>query len=342
MGEEGGSESVSLSLAQLPEHDHSLPPAIGGFTSKTGNGAPYNNMQPFLGMTYRIATQGIFPSRNGIGAAGEAGDPFLAEVVLSANPTIPNGWLSTDGQILPLSQNTALFALLGTDYGGNGATTFALPDTRGRSVIHTGNGPGPGLSDQSLGQVQGNESLILLPSNLPPHLHTLPPSPDLTGITGLGIPQTNMQPTLAMNYIIALSGVYPLREEGNISMDDPFIGEISLFAGNFAPQGWAFCDGQILPLAQNTALFSILGTYYGGDGRTTFALPDLRDRLAVGFGQGPGLSLWDLGQQDGTEINSLSISEMPAHTHDYIAVPEPSSLTLISAGALLLARRRKR
>lgn len=96
---------------------------------------------------------------------------------------------------------------------------------------------------------------------------------------------------------------------------EPFVGEIALFAGNFAPRGWAFCDGQLLPIAQNQALFSILGTTYGGDGRTTFALPDLRGRVPVHLGTGPGLSTYDLGQNGGTETVTLTVSNLPSHNH---------------------------
>jgi len=96
---------------------------------------------------------------------------------------------------------------------------------------------------------------------------------------------------------------------------DPFIGEIKMFGGNFAPRSWAFCDGQLLPIAQNTALFSILGTTYGGDGRTTFALPDLRGRAAVHAGHGPGLTDRRLGSRGGTEITTLNVTNMPSHTH---------------------------
>ena len=96
---------------------------------------------------------------------------------------------------------------------------------------------------------------------------------------------------------------------------EAFIASIILFAGNFAPRGWAFCDGQILSIAQNTALFSLLGTTYGGNGQTTFALPDLRSRVPVHPGQGPGLSSVLLGQQGGTEQHTLTIDQMPAHRH---------------------------
>lgn len=97
---------------------------------------------------------------------------------------------------------------------------------------------------------------------------------------------------------------------------DPFVAEIRIFPFNFAPKGWAFCDGQILPLSQNTALFALLGTTYGGNGSSTFALPNLQGRAPMHPGQGPGLSLYDLGQEGGSETVSLLESEMPAHAHN--------------------------
>lgn len=93
------------------------------------------------------------------------------------------------------------------------------------------------------------------------------------------------------------------------------IGYVTMFAGNFAPKSWAFCSGQIINIASNTALFSILGTTYGGNGTTTFALPDLRGRTIVGVGQGPGLSQYSLGQVSGTESQTLNVTTMPAHVH---------------------------
>lgn len=98
-------------------------------------------------------------------------------------------------------------------------------------------------------------------------------------------------------------------------MSEPFLGEIRMFAGNFAPRGWALCNGQLLSIAQNTALFSILGTTYGGNGQTTFGLPDLRGRLPVSQGQGPGLSMYSLGEITGTENVTLLQTNMPMHNH---------------------------
>lgn len=98
-------------------------------------------------------------------------------------------------------------------------------------------------------------------------------------------------------------------------MADPFVAEIRIFPFNFAPKGWAFCDGQLMPISQNTALFSLLGTTYGGDGKSTFALPDLQGSAAMHPGQGQGLSLRDLGETGGTTTVTLLESEMPLHSH---------------------------
>ena len=96
---------------------------------------------------------------------------------------------------------------------------------------------------------------------------------------------------------------------------DPFLAEIRMFAGNFAPNGWFTCDGQLLPISQYTALFSLLGTTYGGNGTTTFQLPDLRGRAPIHVGQGPGLGAYSLGQNGGVETVTLTANQMPAHNH---------------------------
>lgn len=103
-------------------------------------------------------------------------------------------------------------------------------------------------------------------------------------------------------------------------MSEPFIAEIRIFAGNFAPRGWAFCDGQLLPIAQNTALFSLIGTTYGGDGRTTTGLPNLQGRAPMHPGRGPGLTPRNLGQSGGTTTVTLTDAQMPAHRHSVQAV----------------------
>jgi len=112
--------------------------------------------------------------------------------------------------------------------------------------------------------------------------------------------------------VLILSSLFFLP---NLQAQEPMIGEVKLFAGNFAPRGWAKCEGQLLPIAQNQALFSILGTIYGGDGRTTFALPDLRGRTAVGPGSGPGLGSKKLGDRYGSESVTLTVPQLPSHSH---------------------------
>ncbi|MDT7542416.1 MAG: hypothetical protein QOE33_2320 [Acidobacteriota bacterium] len=109
-------------------------------------------------------------------------------------------------------------------------------------------------------------------------------------------------------------------------MADPFVAEIRIFPFNFAPKGWAFCDGQLLPLSQNTALFSLLGTTYGGDGKSTFALPNMQGNAPMHPGQGPGLSLHDLGETGGSETVTLLQSEIPAHSHAMMAQNQPAQL----------------
>jgi microcystin-dependent protein len=116
---------------------------------------------------------------------------------------------------------------------------------------------------------------------------------------------------------------------------DPFVAEIRIFPFNFAPTGWAFCDGQLLPISQNTALFSLLGTTYGGDGKSTFALPDLQGRAPMHPGQGPGLSLHDLGGSGGTETVTLLQSEIPAHGHGVNGSNGPANLQSPAADRVL-------
>ena len=163
-------------------------------------------------------------------------EPILGEIKLFAGNFAPKGWLLCNGQILSIAQNTALFSILGTTYGGNGQTTFALPDLRGRAPL--GTGPGPGLPPVSLGEQGGAASMTLTQANLPPHSHAVALShgdadakhagylangiwsttagetapADTIAATGGGQPFDNRQPYLGMNYIIAVQGVYPSRD----------------------------------------------------------------------------------------------------------------------------------
>ena len=116
---------------------------------------------------------------------------------------------------------------------------------------------------------------------------------------------------------------------------DPYVAEIRIFPFNFAPKGWAFCNGQLLPISQNTALFSLVGTTYGGDGKSTFGLPNLQGSAPMQWGQGPGLSLRDLGETGGEDTWTLLQSEMPAHGHSLMAGKLPSSLKVPDSGRVL-------
>lgn len=331
-GERFGAQNVTLTVGQLPAHSHTIQSPLlhrDFVTFDTGGNQPHTNMQPSLGLNYTIALQGVFPSRN------KSTDSFIGEIDLFAGNFAPRDRAFPNGQLLSIAENTALFSLVGTIYGGDGRTTFGLPDLQGRAVVHEGDGPG--LTDRRLGERIGVEEVALTEAQLTNHGHHWEDSFGVregsTDPTGGGQPHDNVQPSLALNYIIALEGLFPSRNKQNKGAQ-PFIGEVSLFAGNFAPRDWAFCDGQLVPIAQNNALFSLLGTTYGGDGRTTFGLPDLRGRVAVHPGQGPGLPSWRLGQEAGTENVAPNSSQMAAH--DHVVIPEPSTFVLAALGLLTL------
>ena len=153
-----------------------------------------------------------------------------------------------------------------------------------------------------------------------------------TGSTGASSPVENRQPTQVLRYIIALQGIFPddhpeltPTEQTVTERDAPFLGEIRLVSFNFAPKGWAFCEGQLLSINQNQALFSLLQNTYGGDGRVNFALPDLRNRTPIGAGQGPGLPDYPLGAQVGSATPSLTKAQLPVHNHTL-----PSGTTALS------------
>jgi microcystin-dependent protein len=118
-------------------------------------------------------------------------------------------------------------------------------------------------------------------------------------------------------------------------MSQPFVGEIRMGGWNFAPQGWAFCDGQVLSIAENSVLFNLIGTTYGGDGQTTFALPDLRGRVPIHQGQGPGLSSRAISQSGGEESVSLALSQIPSHSHALQASANASTAAAGPAGNLV-------
>src|SRR5688572_22480149 len=177
---------------------------------------------------------------------------YVGEIKAFGGNFAPSGWALCNGQLLPIEEHEALFSLVGTSYGGDGYATFALPNLEGRLPIHKGN-------DLLLGQ----EGLL--------------------GLAGESDVEWSAEPGyLATSFIISLFGVFPSQD--NHMQTEPFLAEGRIFAFDFAPGGWASCNGQLLPINQNTALFSLLGTTYGGNGQTNFALPDLRGSIPMHTG----------------------------------------------------------
>ena len=272
LGVRDGTSNVTLTGSELP-------PDLGG-TSQ-----PFSDYQPSLPVTYMICVQGIYPSQGGSSASQD----MIAEVMPFAGNFVPTDYLPADGRLLSIAQNTALFSLIGTAYGGNGVTTFALLDLRGRTII------GASATDP-LGTLVGSPTVSLSNSQAP------------NGLGNSVQPFDNREPSLALNYIIALNGIFPSRDGGGgVDPNTPFLGEVMPFAGTFAPSGWALCNGQILSISQNTALFALLGTTYGGNGQTTFALPDLRDRTVIGTSASV-----PIGSQLGANFPTITAAELPA------------------------------
>jgi microcystin-dependent protein len=311
LGEQAGQAFNTLTVGNLPAHDHDIP---GGTTGLTGLGQPFDNGQPSLALNYQIAATGLFP--------GGGVDPFIGQIGMFAGNFEPGGWLQADGRLVSIIDYEPLFQLIGTTYGGDGQTNFALPNLVGRLAV----GAGGGLT---LGETFGQESTVLTDTTMPSHSHSLPGG-GFTGLEGDGQPYDNAQPSLAINYLINLQGIFPSREGGDsLNQGLPFLGEIVGYAGDYVPNGWALANGQFLQINLNQALFSLLGTTYGGDGQTTFALPDLRGRTIVGSG-----GLFPLGQAFGNRFNTLNVGQLAPHLHTlpFADVPEPAEWLLLLGG----------
>jgi len=209
----------------------------------------------------------------------DGNDRYLQIGVRTADLDDPNGYtyLTPRQRIMPTP-----YAIHAGPGAGGSVYTGVAPITVNQQNGQIGLNPATAIGD--LMSWDGTNWIALPPA---PHSH-----PEVHTHTN----HDNMQPWLGIYHIIALQGVFPSRNGS-----DPFLAEITMFAGNFAPRGWAFCDGQLLPISQYSAVFSLMGTTYGGDGRTTFALPDLRGRVTVHPGNGPGLSPRQWGQRGGAE-----------------------------------------
>jgi microcystin-dependent protein len=283
-------------------------------------------------------------------------DNYAGELRMVGFNFAPEGWALCTGQLMAISDGQALFDLIGTTYGGDGQGTFGLPDLQGRIAI--GSGQGPGLSQRALGAFGGEEAVMLTVPQMPAHSHaflastdtassdapegqvlaselafelyleadpSIPLSPGSITLSGASQPHTNLQPYLVVNYIISLGGAPP--SEPAPEGAQPFVAEIRAFPWSFVPQGWAPCKGQLMSIAQNPMLFQLLGTWFGGDGRTTFALPNLVGQAAVGAGQGAGRSSYWIGESGGDQTVTLLGSESPSHGHRLLAAPGSGDLT---------------
>jgi microcystin-dependent protein len=265
----------------------------------------------------------------------------LGEIRVFAGNYAPSGWVICDGSPLSTTAYSSLYTLLGTTFGGNGSTTFALPDLRQKVAI--GAGQGNGLSAYNIGKTGGETNTTLSSNNLPQHTHAMAipvtqsagnqdtPAGGYPAITtgntyatssnssmatnsisgtltsaGGTTSISNMQPYLTINYIICTMGLYN-------SFDWPILGEIRLLAYNSTlPSGYLPCDGRTLNISAYQALYSLIGAKFGGNGTSTFALPDLRSRIPIGFNSN---GTYPVGKTGGTETETLTVNNLPSHSH---------------------------
>ncbi|MEM7536286.1 MAG: tail fiber protein [Chloroflexota bacterium] len=201
---------------------------------------------------------------------------FLGEVTLFAGTYVPLNWVACEGQLLPIKgELEALFSLIGTTYGGDGRTNFAVPDLRGR--VPVGVGGGSALPKVTLGEQTGNNKVVAANGQQP---------------------SSTTQPVQGLIWIICINGRYPAADDVN---KDSYMGGIKLFAGNYLvdEKEIHYCEGQLLPIERHMQLFLLIGSVYGGHERGRFALPDLRGRVPTGHGQGRGLPDIKIGQKTG-------------------------------------------
>jgi microcystin-dependent protein len=304
-----------------------------GALAEAGSGQSHENLMPFLGVRSILALDGRSPDDPALE------DYYVGEIRIMAFEQVPAGWARCDGQLLSANDYPTLYAYIGNTFGGSGEM-FALPNLTGRIPIHRG--PGHPLTVAG-----GEEAHVLTLDQMPSHSHAArcagvpgdDPSPsgrawgvqsaalaysdDTPGVSlsaaavsskGSGVAHDNMPPFLTLHFCIALDGEGTSNEA---PATQPFAGEIRMFPYDFAPPfGWAFCDGGVLNVADNSGLFRMIGAAYGGDGHTTYGLPDLQGRAPMHPGRGPGLSARALGDAGGVQAVTLTAAHMPAHNHD--------------------------
>jgi microcystin-dependent protein len=295
LAQRAGANQAVLSTFDLPPHTHSLP-FPDSATGSTGGGAQLQTA-PTLVFNHMIVVNGAFP------ASGTATvhEPFLGQVMLFAGNYLLNGASALDGPTLSISANSAFYTVMGTNYGGDGISTFGLPNLVSLAPVGKGHAP---INTWALGQKSGPVTISV--AQMPSHQHTVPAIGVTTGFTGGGQPINLMGSLLAFQFLISTNGQLPSH---SVPATNEMMGEIQLYAGANLPGGWLPCDGRLLQVANAPGLFGVISNFYGGDGLTTFALPNLAGRIVVGSTNGqPGAS-------SGAEQVTLTFSNLPSHTH---------------------------
>ena len=267
------SDKPSDEPSDKPSNEPSNSPTKATSTDSTGGSQSFDTRPPDITLNCIIALQGIFPSQNRrLGEdnqehrflTGSGTDALIGEMIWVPYNFAPRGWAFCDGQLLSINQNQALFFLIGTRFGGDGQTTFALPDMRGRHPIGT-------TSDTSIGDQGGSESQVLTEIHLPNHSHEVPGG-TFTSNVGGGQPFSTMPPYTQLRCIVATTGLYPSRSRRDLSESyrsdegrrlagsEPLLGTVAWVPYTFAPIGWDDCNGQAISISQNDALFSLFGT----------------------------------------------------------------------------------
>lgn len=271
-------------------------------SSTTGSGETLDARQPYGSANYAIALTGLSPTQSG---SDTFGTPYIGEIVQFAGNFAPSGHAMAEGQLLAIASHSELYSVIGTTFGGDGQSTFALPDLRGRTPI--GAGEGIGLLPIQVGQEINPVSLTV--QQLPAHVHEV--EGHETSPAGSSQSHSVMMPSL---------GLTPIMDNA---------GEIRWFAGNSAPVGTYLVNGQVMLLGTIPVvddLFEIIGATYGGDGVSRFHLPDLRGRIAIGAGDN-GTTNYALGAKSGVNSYTLTTDNLPSHQH---GVPGTTGTTTAS------------